>query len=73
MDDLGGILFAGGVKHAFYYFSRAVVDFMGRGALPLVHERKDELAAALASRRDFFHWHRNRAVVNFLLTGSGKG
>ena len=73
MGDWGGILFAGGVKHAFYYFSRAVVDFMGRGAFPLVYEREDELAAALASRGGFFCRRRNRAVDNFLLTGSGKG
>jgi hypothetical protein len=48
MGDLGGVLFVGGIEHAFVGFPGIVVDLLERGKIPLVRWRKHGVVAALA-------------------------
>ena len=56
MGHLGGVLFIGGIEHAFVGFPGVAVDLMERGEIPLVRRRKNSVAATLAGACGVSRW-----------------
>jgi hypothetical protein len=51
MGDMGGVLFVGGIEHAFVGFPGVAVDLVERGEISLVRWRENSVVATLASAR----------------------